>query len=88
MKRRTKTKFTQIHVSIPVRTLEDLDETLGFTESRSKKITNLVSNYLKSETEDLQEFSSVELLEHLQFRFSKDSSADVLIKSLLEILTK
>ena len=88
MKRRSKTKFTQIHVSIPVRTLEDFDETLGFTESRSKKITNLVSNYLKSETEDLQEFSSVELLEHLQFRFRKDSSADVLIKSLLEILTK
>ena len=28
--RRRKTKFTQIHVSIPVRTLEDLDDTLDY----------------------------------------------------------
>ncbi len=88
MKRRSKTKFTQIHVSIPVRTLEDLDDTLSFSSSRSKLITQLIQNYLESGTEDLRNYSDSDLLEHLQYRFNKDSPEDVLIQSLLKILAK
>ena len=47
MKRRSKTKFTQIHVSIPVRTLEDFDDTLDFKQSRSKMIARLMQNYIE-----------------------------------------
>ena len=40
MKRRTKTrtKFISIHVSIPVTLLDELDETLGYKQSRSRLI--------------------------------------------------
>ena len=49
MKRRSKTKFTQIHVSIPVRLLEDFDDTLSFQQSRSRIISKLVENYLEGD---------------------------------------
>ena len=47
--RRSKTKFTQIHVSIPVRTLEDLDDTLDYNQSRSRIITKLIQNMLEGD---------------------------------------
>jgi hypothetical protein len=88
MKRRSKTKFTQIHVSIPVRLLEDFDETLGFKESRSKMIASLMRGWLESDPNNLYSYTPIELLEQLQFRFNKDSPEDILIQSLLQILTK
>lgn len=42
MKRRTKQRMTAIHVSIPVRVLEDFDKTLRYNQSRSAKITSLI----------------------------------------------
>ena len=42
MKRRSKTKYTQIHVSIPVRLLEDFDDELDFNQSRSKEICSMI----------------------------------------------
>jgi len=42
MKRRSKTKFTQIHVSIPVRLLEDFDDELDFNQSRSREICSMI----------------------------------------------
>ena len=49
MKRRTKRRMTAIHVSIPVRVLEDFDATLRFTQSRSAKITRLIEDDLSDE---------------------------------------
>ena len=43
MKRRTKQRMTAIHVSIPVRLLEDFDETLRYNQSRSAKISSLIA---------------------------------------------
>tara|TARA_R110002110_G_scaffold391004_1_gene604247 strand:+ start:506 stop:646 length:141 start_codon:yes stop_codon:yes gene_type:complete len=40
------------------------------------------------DTTDISEFSNEDLLETLSYRFPKDSSEDVLIKSLLQILSK
>jgi len=50
MKRRTKTRMTAIHMSIPVRLLEDFDETLTFSQSRSAQITKLIEASLNSES--------------------------------------
>lgn len=86
--RRSKTKFTQIHVSIPVTVLAEFDYTLAFNDSRSRKITNLIKNHLESDTESLSIYSKEELLEAIQFRVDKDSPEDVLIESLLQILSK
>lgn len=87
MKRRTKTDFTQIHVSIPVRLKNEFDNVLSFNESRSKKISMLMKNYLSREDSNLQMMTSIEVLEFIQYRFQKDSPEDVLIQSLLQILS-
>ena len=86
--RRSKTKFTQIHVSIPVLILAQFDHTLAFNDSRSRKITNLIKDHLESDTEGLSIYSNEELLEVIQFRLEKDSPEDMLIESLLQILSK
>ena len=86
MKRRSKTKFTQIHVSIPVRTLEDFDDTLDFKQSRSKMIARLMHNYIEQGPDSISLMTTLEALELLQFRFKKDSAEDVLIQSLIRLL--
>lgn len=40
--RRKKIKYTQMHVSIPVRLLEDFDNELDFNQSRSKEICEMI----------------------------------------------
>ena len=86
--RRSKTKYTQIHVSVPVLTLIEFDNVLSYTESRSKKIAMLMKNYLSREYSNLQLMTTVEVLEFLQFRFKKNSPEDILIQSLLQVLSQ
>lgn len=86
--RRAKTKYTQIHVSVPVLTLIEFDNVLSFSESRSKKIAMLMKNYLSREDSNLQLMTTVEVLEFLQFRFKKNSPEDILIQSLLQVLSQ
>ena len=88
MKRRSKTKFTQIHVSIPVRVLEDLDDTLDFKQSRSKVITKLVMNYLEG---DLIYFGSMLKKEIVAYKMNQLDTASaeyVLLQSLLQVFSK
>ena len=86
--KRSSRKTIPVHVTIPVRLLEDLDETLSFKQSRSKLITQLIKNHLNSYNESLGEFSTRELLEHIEFRFHKDSPEVAIIASLLQILSE
>lgn len=88
MKRRTKTKFTQIHVSIPVRTLEDLDETLSFKQSRSRVITKLVENYLEGDQIHIGSMTKRQICINLINQTDPESSEYVLLTSLLQILSK
>lgn len=86
--RRTKTKFTQIHVSIPVRLLEDFDDTLKFNQSRSKLISVLIKNHIEEADSELYAYEPLELIEFLQYKFTRGSPEDVLIESLLQILSQ
>ena len=86
MKRRTKTKFTQIHVSIPVRTLEDFDETLAFAESRSKKITNLISNYLEEDQTHVGMMETKNVIAAAMGRFEPQSHQWLTLKVLYDSL--
>ena len=88
MKRRTKTKFTQIHVSIPVRTLEDLDETLDFNQSRSRIISKLVSNYLEGDQVNIASMTKKQIIVNLINQTDPESSEYVLLTSLLQIFSK
>jgi metal-responsive CopG/Arc/MetJ family transcriptional regulator len=88
MKRRSKTKFTQIHVSIPVRVLEDLDDTLDFKQSRSKVITKLVMNYLEGDQIYIGSMLKKEIVVALMNQTDPDSSEYVLLTSLLQVFSK
>lgn len=85
MKRRTKQRMTAIHVSIPVRVLEDLDETLRFNQSRSAKITALIQAELNSEPAfSIADATTRQLMAALHAR----DDVDMLMKSLLlQVLT-
>ena len=86
--RRTSKKTIPVHVTIPVRLLEDFDETLSYNQSRSKKIAGLMKAWLESDTNNLYSYTEIELLDQLMFRVSKDSAEDVLIQSLLQLFSK
>ncbi len=88
MKRRSKIKFTQIHVSIPVRTLEDLDETLDFNQSRSKIITRLIQNALEGDQVNIGSMTKRQIVAALMGQTDPDTSEYVLLQSLLQIFSK
>lgn len=85
MKRRTKQRMTAIHVSIPVRLLEDFDDTLRFNQSRSAKISQLISQELSGEESlVISQASTRQLMAALHAR----DDVDMLMKSLLlQVLT-
>lgn len=86
MKRRTKQRMTAIHISIPVRLLEDLDETLSFSQSRSAKISALIKKELDGDmSQTVSECSTRQLMAALHAREDVDPWFS---RVLLEILTK
>jgi len=88
MKRRSKTKFTQIHVSIPIRVLDEFDNKLNYNQSRSAKIALLMKEYASPENNSLALYTVEEIVEYLQYEFHVDSAEYTMVKSLLQILTK
>ena len=88
MKRRSKTKFTQIHVSIPVRLLEDFDDTLSFKQSRSRIISKLIENYLEGDQIHIGSMTKKQIVVSLLNQVNPDSPEYVLLSSLLQIFTK
>ena len=87
MKRRSKTKFTQIHVSIPVRLLEDLDDTLSFQQSRSKVLAKLVSNYLEGDQIHIGSMTRKQIVVNLLNQVDYDTPEHILLTSLLQIFS-
>lgn len=86
--RRSKTKFTQIHVSIPVRTLEDLDDTLDYNQSRSRIITKLIQNALEGDQVHIGSMTKKQIVVNLINQTDPESSEFVLLNSLLQIFSK
>ena len=88
MKRRSKTKFTQIHVSIPVRLLEDFDDTLSFKQSRSRLLAKLIENYLEGDQIHIGSMTKKQIVVSLLNQVNPDSPEYVLLNSLLQIFAK
>lgn len=86
--RRVKQRFTQIHVSIPVRTLEDLDDTLAFNQSRSRIITKLIQNALEGDQVNIGSMTKKQIVVNLINQTNPESSEYVLLTSLLQIFSK
>ena len=86
--RRVKQRFTQIHVSIPIRTLEDLDDSLAFNQSRSRIITKLIQNALEGDQVNIGSMTKKQIVVNLINQTDPESSEYVLLTSLLQILSK
>ena len=86
--RRSKTKFTQIHVSIPVRLLEDFDDTLAYNQSRSRIISKLIANYLENDQVNIGSMTRKQIVVNLLNQTDPESSEFVLLNSLLQIFSK
>ena len=87
MKRRSKTKFTQIHVSIPVRVLEDLDDTLDFNQSRSKIITRLIQNALEGDQINIGSMTKKQIVVNLMNQVDNNTAEYVMLQTLLQIFS-
>ncbi len=86
MNRKTIKSVTRgVHITLPIRLLEEFDETLGYKESRSKKIATLMTTYVRNDDNPLTDYSRRELIEHLQWQYDKDSPEDILIQALLAL---
>ncbi len=87
MKRRTKTKFTQIHVSIPVRTLERFDETLDFNQSRSRMISKMIENYLEGDQINIGSMTKKQIVISLMNQVDSNTAEYVMLQTLLQIFS-
>jgi len=86
MNRKTiKTRTGAYHVTLPIRLVEEFDETLDYKESRSKKIAKLMLTYVRNNDDPLADYSRREIIEHLQWQYDKDSPEDILIQALLAL---
>tara|TARA_R110000772_G_scaffold100506_1_gene200882 strand:- start:936 stop:1202 length:267 start_codon:yes stop_codon:yes gene_type:complete len=76
-----------VHITLPIRLLEEFDNVLGFKDSRSGRIALLMSNYMNRQDDNLDLMTSLEILERFQYRFKKDSSEDILVQALIKLLS-
>ena len=84
MKRRSKTKYTQIHVSIPVRLLEDFDDELDFNQSRSKEICEMIKAALSFGAIPLHKATPAQLVHMLIQKKVIDPTLEHLLLRALE----
>ena len=87
MKRRAIIKYTQIHVSIPVRVLEDLDDTLDYNQSRSKIITRLIQNALEGDQINIGSMTKKQIVVNLMNQVDNNTSEYVMLQTLLQIFS-
>ena len=88
MKRRAINKFTQIHVSIPVRTLVDLDDSLDYNQSRSRIISKLIENYLEQDQVNIGSMTKRQIVVNLINQVDSSSPEYILLTSLLQVFSK
>ena len=86
MKRRTKKRTVPVHVTIPVRTLEDLDETLSFKASRSKVITRLIDAYLDGGELPASALTVGQLLAAAMARLDRNSTEYIMLETVFNCL--
>ena len=74
MNRKTiKTRTGAYHVTLPIRLVEELDETLDYKQSRSKMIANLIETYLQDGGFVGEAYSDKRLLAILLARFKPET---------------
>ena len=85
MKRRTNNPTRPIHVTLPIKMVQDFDQTLRYNQSRSKKIASLIDDYMNGDGALVRETNTRQLLRAICNREDTDETLRTL---LLQILAK
>lgn len=83
MKRRTKVHSRAIHVNVPIDLLNRFDQELGFKESRSKLICQLMEEHLGLPPITLGNASLTQLVRHLVKHDDIDGTLESLLLQIL-----
>tara|TARA_R110000822_G_scaffold168343_1_gene308436 strand:- start:561 stop:818 length:258 start_codon:yes stop_codon:yes gene_type:complete len=83
--RRVTNRTVKISITVPLNIFNALESYLSYDQSRSGFISNAIQDKLEDANFTLEDFSRMEILEHLQYKYDKDSPEDVLIQALLAL---
>jgi metal-responsive CopG/Arc/MetJ family transcriptional regulator len=83
--RRVTNRTVKVSITIPLNIFNHLEAHLSYDQSRSGFISNAIEDKLADVHFTLEDFSRLEILEHLQYKYEKDSPEDVLIQALLAL---
>ena len=83
MKPRTKQPTRPIHVTLPIKMLEDFDATLRYNQSRSKKIALLINDYMNGDGALVRETETRQLLRAICNRSDTDETLRTLLLQVL-----
>ena len=87
--RRVAKPTRKISITLKDSTFERLNHYLSYDQSRSAYIDDAIVKKLDGiDTTDISEFSSLDLLETLRYRFHINSPENTLVESLFQILSK
>ncbi len=83
MVRRIRDRTAPIHVTLPVSLVNKLDSTLTYKQSRSKKIANLIENYLEDDELDIRSIPTKSLLVAIRTRYIENTIEYRLLSGLI-----
>jgi len=87
--RRATNPTRKISITIPNSLFQQLNHHLSYDQSRSGYISSAIAEKMqKDDTVGLDQWTKLDLVEELVYRVVKDSPEDVLLQSLLQILSK
>jgi metal-responsive CopG/Arc/MetJ family transcriptional regulator len=85
MTRKThKTRTAAIHVSLPIRLIEDFDDTLDYKQSRSGLIAKLIVNYLDQGPDSVSLMTDKQVLAACMSRFKAHSYQWTTLKAMID----
>lgn len=82
-----KTRTGAYHVTLPIRLVEEFDETLSFKASRSRMIAKLMQNYLEGDQRHIGSMTKKEIIVSLMNQVEPVSTEFVMLGILKEAFT-
>jgi metal-responsive CopG/Arc/MetJ family transcriptional regulator len=88
MNRKTiKTRTGAYHVTLPIRLVEEFDESLSFKASRSKMIANLMRNYIEGDQRHIGSMTKKQIVIALMNQVDSNSAEYIMLDVLKDVFT-
>jgi metal-responsive CopG/Arc/MetJ family transcriptional regulator len=88
MNRKTiKTRTGAYHVTLPIRLVEEFDESLSFKQSRSRMIAKLIENYLEGDQINIGSMTKKQIVIALMNQVDSSSAEYIMLDVLKDVFT-